>query len=202
MAELREEEYTKAVEAGASPQQAGAGTPGTGNVLLVKPVYLTDAQIETDREAFIPDEYIGSSSEKLRLYRELDNIANEDRLEKFRSELIDRFGDIPTPTEELFDIVRLRWLCVELGFEKAIVKNGILILKFIENPHSAYYQSSLFGAILKVSTRPGGKFVFRQNNNKLSVVVRNIKDVAAATGVLRELQRQVAQEQGSLIETK
>lgn len=197
MAELREEEYVKAVEAGATPKEAvQQGAAGTGNVLPVKPVYLTDAQIETDREAFLPDDYIGSSAEKLRLYRELDSISTEERLEKFRSELIDRFGDIPTPTEELFDIVRLRWLCIELGFEKAIVKNGILILKFIENPHSAYYQSELFGEILKVSTRPGGKFVFRQNNNKLSVVVRNIKDVAAATGVLRELRRQVAQERG------
>ena len=154
--------------------------------------FITDCQIETDREAFIPDEYVGSSTEKIRLYRELDNIADEERLSVFEANLRDRFGEVPAPTRELFDVVRMRWACIRLGFEKAIVKNGIMILKFIENQHSAYYKSDLFGGILKAATRAESKFIFRQNNNKLSVVVRNIKDIAAATATLRELERETA----------
>ena len=67
-----------------------------------------------------------------------------------------------------------------------------MILKFIENQHSAYYKSDLFGGILKAATRAESKFIFRQNNNKLSVVVRNIKDIAAATATLQELERETA----------
>ncbi len=177
MAELREEEH-----ASGAPQAPAAGTSP-----LPEAAWITDAQIETDREAFIPDAYIGSPAEKLRLYRELDGTADEESLDRFRSQLIDRFGEIPTPTEELFDIVRLRWLCISLGFEKAIVKNGILILQFVHNPQSAYYKSDRFGKILAVCSQRGSKFIFRQNNNKLSVVVRNMKDVAAATATLRTL---------------
>lgn len=88
---------------------------------------------------------------------------------------------------------RMRWACIRLGFEKAIVKNGIMILKFIENQHSAYYKSDLFGGILKAATRAESKFIFRQNNNKLSVVVRNIKNISEATAALHELAEKAAQ---------
>lgn len=201
MAELREEELAKA---GATTVPAQSGEKGE-TPSERKPVafpgmasqqegitYISDCQIETDREAVIPDSYVSSGGEKLRLYRELDSITDEKRLARFESELVDRFGDIPTATHELFDIVRLRWICVRLGFEKAIVKNGIMILQFVHNQNSAYYKSDLFGRILRVASRPGSKFIFRQNNNKLSVVVRNIKDIAAATATLQELERETA----------
>lgn len=162
-------------------------TPGPATVEnLWQTAYLTDSHIETDREAIIPDSYVESSAEKIRLYRELDNITDDRTLEKFEAELTDRFGPIPAPTRELFDVVRLRWECVRLGFEKAIVKNGIMILQFIHNQQSAYYKSPLFGAILKQVTRPGQKFILRQSNNKLSLVVKGIKDIGEATRTLRE----------------
>ena len=187
IAELREEEQVTAAPQEGKPQEALP--PQTRPV-----AFITDCQIETDREAFIPDEYVGSSTEKIRLYRELDNIADEERLSVFEANLRDRFGEIPAPTRELFDVVRMRWACIRLGFEKAIVKNGIMILKFIENQHSAYYKSDLFGGILKAATRAGSKFIFRQNNNKLSVVVRSIKDIAAAAATLRELETEAAKQ--------
>ena len=186
IAELREEEQVTAAPQEGKPQEALP--PQTRPV-----AFITDCQIETDREAFIPDEYVGSSTEKIRLYRELDNIADEERLSVFEANLRDRFGEIPAPTRELFDVVRMRWACIRLGFEKAIVKNGIMILKFIENQHSAYYKSDLFGGILKAATRAGSKFIFRQNNNKLSVVVRNIKNISEATAALHELAEKAAQ---------
>ena len=186
IAELREEE-----QATAAPQE---GKPQEALSPQARPAaFITDCQIETDREAFIPDEYVGSSTEKIRLYRELDNIADEERLSVFEANLRDRFGEIPAPTRELFDVVRMRWACIRLGFEKAIVKNGIMILKFIENQHSAYYKSDLFGGILKAATRAESKFIFRQNNNKLSVVVRNIKNISEATAALHELAEKAAQ---------
>ena len=186
IAELREEELATAAPQEGKPQEALSPQARPA-------AFITDCQIETDREAFIPDEYVGSSTEKIRLYRELDNIADEERLSVFEANLRDRFGEIPAPTRELFDVVRMRWACIRLGFEKAIVKNGIMILKFIDNQHSAYYKSDLFGGILKAATRAESKFIFRQNNNKLSVVVRNIKNISEATAALHELAEKAAQ---------
>lgn len=182
IAELREEEFAS------TGRTEGAGT-------VPEPTtYISDCQIDTDREAFIPDVYVSSGAEKIRLYRELDHITDEGRLVIFEKNLVDRFGPIPEPTRELFDVVRMRWLCIRLGFEKVIVKNGILILKFIENQNSAYYKSALFGGILKSATRPGSKFIFKQNNNKLSIVVRNIKNIAEATRSLQELEEKAKAE--------
>ena len=180
IAELREEECART---GNAPD-AASGLPAQ----LTGAAFLSDCQIETDREAFLPDDYVGSSAEKIRLYRELDGLADEEKLSVFEANLMDRFGPVPAPTRELFDVVRMRRLCIALGFEKAIVKNGILILKFIEDQNSPYYKSELFDRLLRIATREGSKFIFRQNNNKLSVVVRNIGNIAEATAVLRQLE--------------
>ena len=182
IAELREEEFAGTAQANGAPAMPEPAT------------YISDCQIDTDREAFIPDTYVSSGAEKIRLYRELDHITDEDRLVVFEKNLVDRFGPIPEPTRELFDVVRMRWLCIRLGFEKAIVKNGIMILKFVENQNSAYYKSALFGGILRSATRPGSKFIFKQNNNKLSIVVRNIKNIAEATRNLQELEERAKAE--------
>ena len=204
MAELHEEEQAKAAAGTGKGQEAppadtavaapgenaaaGVSLPGEEEKPgLWQTAYITDAQIDTDREAFIPESYVESSSEKIRLYRELDSITDDAALERFQAQLTDRFGPVPEPTRELFDVVRLRWECIRLGFEKAIVKNGIMILQFVHNQQSVYYKSPLFGAILKAVTRGGGKFILRQNNNKLSLVVKGIKEIGDATRTLREL---------------
>ena len=184
-------------------EQSVAVAPTTDGSEMVpvppqRTIFLSDCQIDTDREAYLPDEYIGSAAEKIRLYRELDHITDESHLGEFVSRLIDRFGAVPEPTRELFDVVRMRWYCIRLGFEKAIVKNGILILKFIENPESGYYKSAVFGNILRSATQPDSKFIFRQNNNKLSIVVKGIKNITEATDRLREL----AQLSGAELPTK
>ncbi len=149
--------------------------------------FLSDCQIEVDSEALIPDSYVSQSAEKIKLYRELDNITEESALQKFESDMVDRFGPVPAPTQTLFHVIRLRWVCVALGFERAKVKNGLLILQFISDSSSPYYKSPLFMALLKTVTAGGAKFVLRQNNNKLGLTVRDVKDVEDAWRTLGRL---------------
>ncbi len=154
--------------------------------------YLSDCYIEVDTEALLPDDYIGQSVEKIRLYRQLDSISKEEELEKFADELKDRFGPLPEQVVELFNVIRLRRECVAMGFERAKVKNGLLILQFIADGNSPYYKSPLFMAVLKHVTENPAKFNFRQNNNKLSLTVREVKtvsDAVAALGKIHEAAR-------------
>lgn len=153
IAELREEEFAKTGE-----------TPGEKAPPQPAHVHLRHADRHRPRSLY-PGRLHQQSAEKIRLYRELDHITDDRRLALFEKNLIDRFGPVPEATRELFDIVRMRWVCIELGFEKAIVKNGIMILKFIENQHSAYYKSTVFGNILKIATRTDSKFIFNRTNN-------------------------------------
>ena len=149
--------------------------------------YVSDCTIETDQLALIPDSYIDMTAEKIRIYKELDSLTSEKDLESMKTRLEDRFGKMPEELARLFDIVRIRQLGIKLGFEKIIIKNGVLIAFFISNPLSQYYRSDKFAKILEnVSLNPK-LFELKQNDNKLRIFARNVDGISKAYALLRKL---------------
>ena len=149
--------------------------------------YVVDCTIETDQLALIPDTYIDMTAEKIRIYKELDSLTSEKDMDQLKKKLEDRFGALPDELKRLFDIVRIRQLGQKLGFEKIIIKNGVLIAFFISNPLSQYYRTDRFSKILEnVSLHPN-LFELKQNDSKLRVFSRNIDSVAKAYEVLKKL---------------
>ena len=67
--------------------------------------YITDCTIDTDMELLIPDSYISLTSEKIRLYKELDTITTEEGLVKFADDLKDRFGELPPQLVQLMYVI-------------------------------------------------------------------------------------------------
>ena len=149
--------------------------------------FVSDCTIETDQLALIPDSYIDMTAEKIRIYKELDSISSEKGLADMKSRLTDRFGTMPVELERLFDIVRIRQLGKSLGFEKIIVKNGVLIAFFISNPLSQYYRSDKFSKVLeRVSAHPN-LFEVKQPDGRLRIVVRNVDSLEKAYKILKML---------------
>ena len=149
--------------------------------------YVSDCTIETDQLALIPDTYIDVTAEKIRIYKELDSLTSDKDLENMKIRLEDRFGKMPEELKRLFDIVRIRQLGVKLGFEKIIIKNGVMIAFFISNPLSQYYRSDKFSKILEnVSLNPK-LFELKQNDNKLRVFARNVDGTEKAYALLKKL---------------
>ena len=111
------------------------------------------AVIETDLEILIPDTYVNNISERLQLYSRLDNIKDEPQLRQFIEEVKDRFGPLPSSTEELINTVRLRWLGERLGFEKISLKNGKMRAFFVSS-NEKYFNSDVFGHILSFVQQP------------------------------------------------
>ena len=149
--------------------------------------YVEDTTIDIDVQALLPDGYIGQTAEKLRLYRELDNLTSEGDLQAFEQRLIDRFGPLPREATELMNVVRLRREAVALGLERVKVKNGLMIVHFISNSQSPYFKSDVFMNLLRTITARPQKFVLRQNNNRLAMTVRDIKSIESAWQTLRSL---------------
>ena len=149
--------------------------------------YVSDCTIETDQLALIPDTYIDVTAEKIRIYKELDSLSSEKEMEQMKKKLSDRFGALPEELSRLFDIVRIRQLGQRLGFEKIIIKNGVMIAFFISNPLSQYYRSDRFSKILESITLNPNMFELKQNDNKLRIFVRNIDTISKAYDVLRKL---------------
>ncbi len=149
--------------------------------------YIEDSHIDVEVPASLPDSYISAPAEKLKLYRELDSTRGEEELVAFATRLVDRFGRMPRETEELLNVVRLRREAIRLGMERVKVKNGLMIVQFVGEQNSPYYQSELFMSILKTITSNPEKFVLRQNNNRLAMTVRRVKDIEEAYKLLLSL---------------
>jgi transcription-repair coupling factor (superfamily II helicase) len=147
-------------------------------------VYVEDCQIDTDLELLFPDEYIFNITERMSLYRELDQIQQEEDLTRFESGLIDRFGPLPVPSIELLEVVRLRWLANRLGFEKLVLKNGKMIGYFVSNPDSDFFKSTTFSHILGFVQKQPARFRMKEGNNKLTLTCEPIVSVRAACDLL------------------
>ena len=149
--------------------------------------YVSDCTIETDQLALIPDDYIDMTAEKIRIYKELDSLSSEKEMENLKKKLSDRFGAIPEELSRLFDIVKIRQLGQKSGFEKIIIKNGVMIAFFISNPLSQYYRSDRFSKILEsISVNPN-LFELKQNDNRLRIFVRNVDTLSKAYDILKKL---------------
>ena len=151
--------------------------------------FVDDCAVESDLEMFFPDQYVPSSSERMLLYRELDNITNDDDLERYKANLKDRFGEIPREGIELLQVVPLRRLGKALGFEKIILKNRMLQMQFVSNPMSAFYKSEAFEKALAYIGRNARRCNIKENRGKRYMTVNNVDTVENAVEVLREINK-------------
>lgn len=150
-------------------------------------VFAKDCQIETDLEILIPDSYIANTTERLSIYKDIDHCTDGDKLNALREQMIDRFGPIPLETQEVFNVVNLRLLARELGFEKIVLKNGMMTGYFISNQESPYFQSAIFSKVLHyVQTHPSNCRM-KEGTGKLTLTFKNVKNVSAALSVIQEI---------------
>ena len=181
MAELRNEE-PEFVKAETKQNAAKAG---------MEIDFVDDCALESDIEMYFPEQYVPSDSERMLLYRELDNLANSRRLdadlEAYRKRLTDRFGTIPDVAEELIRVVPLRVYGKQLGVEKIMLKQQKMYLYFVSNTDSPYYQSEAFGRVLEYVSRNPRQCNFREANGKRSIVISSVNSVGDALTICRSI---------------
>ncbi|MEA1874488.1 MAG: transcription-repair coupling factor [Bacteroidota bacterium] len=155
--------------------------------------YVNDCQIETDFEVLLPDDYIESVSERIHLYRKLDNIEQETELLKFEAELNDRFGNLPEPVNGMFEVVRLRWIAQKLGIQRIVIKNHRFIGYFPQNQKSVFYQSPVFSGIIGYIQKFPGKLMLKEQNNKLSLRIRDVGSINSMRDFLETMHKDIAE---------
>ena len=197
MAELRNEtpEFSKSEEGGRRTDETSQGRkkglPSNHNsqfsTLNSQFDFVSDCNLESDLEMYFPDNYVPSDSERMLLYRELDNTRNDQELEAYRLRLIDRFGPLPPQAEELLQVVSLRRYGKSLGCEKIMLKQGRMFLYFVSNPHSPFYESDTFGRIIDFATQNLRRCNLREQNGKRSLVITDVPTVGEAVNVLKTI---------------
>ena len=158
-------------------------------------LWCQDSQLETDLPICFPTDYIENISERITLYRELDSIRSEEQLLEFRKRLIDRFGVLPEPAEELLSVVQLRWLCCRLGVEKILLKGERMTMYLVQHK-DAYWQSEQFGRIIQyAATRPERCLLHEEKDKKgiptgrRMVTITNVKTINGAITLLSKIER-------------
>lgn len=149
--------------------------------------FVDDCAVESDLEMYFPDNYVPGSSERMLLYRELDNIERDEELEAYRQCLIDRFGPVPRQGEELMLVVPLRRVGRRLGCEKIILRQGRMQMQFVSNTQSAFYQSAAFGRVINYIGYHPRRCNLKEKNGKRSMVVSQVASVKEAVEILKDI---------------
>lgn len=152
-----------------------------------KSVFVCDCTVETDKLCLIPDSYIDINAEKIRIYKQMDAMKSDKEIDSFKEKLRDRFGHIPEELENLFFVLKIRNTGMKLGFEKIIIKNGMLICFFVSSQMNTYYKSDTFGKVLQKITENQTVFVLKQTDSKLKTVSRGIDSLSKALECLEKL---------------
>ena len=158
-------------------------------------IFVSEVQIDTDLQVLIPDDFVNNVEERLALYTDLTQIENQEELRVFEENLIDRFGDYPKEVSNLLESMKLKWMAKELGFERLVLKNGVMLSYFVNKPHSAYFQSEKFIHILNTLQENPRLGQFKQKeakskdeNETLMLRFDGVKTVQSAIEKLEILQ--------------
>jgi len=177
--ELKEEEFSELF-----PEKAAPKEPVTEE----KPKqFVEDVSVETDLEIMFPDDYVSNIPERIRLYKELNDIRDEEGLRAYESHLTDRFGPPPQSAKALLELVRLKWAASNTGIERVILKNNTLIANFVTDQSSRFYRSSLFVSVMNYVNKRQGNMAVKQNNNRLSLTVRGVTSVNQAIDLFTKI---------------
>ncbi len=154
--------------------------------------YVKDITIDTDFELLFPDDYINNITERLNLYTKLNTIKTEEELSKFETEIIDRFGELPTQVSDLLDSVKLKWIATKMGIVKLIMKQGKMIGYFIQDQQSGFYQSDDFSKVLQFAQMNAGKCKMKEkktrNGLRLLITFEHIKSTKQALVALSNIE--------------
>ncbi|MGQ1948131.1 transcription-repair coupling factor [Geofilum sp. OHC36d9] len=176
MLELRETEYPELLKT-------------TNNDAIKTTRFVTDCQIETDLDIRIPEAYVSNVAERMDLYRELDNTKEPNKIDIFRKNMEDRFGEIPTETVDLLEMILIRLTAEELGIEKLTYKNQTLRLQFVNNQDSPYYKTSTFGNILQWLQKHPRKAKMEEKQGKLWLLIPHIDSLKTISTIFTAMQQ-------------
>ncbi|MGL1884902.1 MAG: transcription-repair coupling factor [Reichenbachiella sp.] len=150
---------------------------------------VNDCIIETDLEILIPEDFVKNITERLSLYTQLDNIKSKSELAIFKQSMIDRFGAIPQSVEDLFKTVKLRWLSLDLGFERLIIKNSRMRCYFPPQGNEGYYTSPVFGQVMSYVQQNPKDYQIKEVKGKLMLIITGVDDVEVSITQLENIHK-------------
>ncbi|MDD3336272.1 MAG: transcription-repair coupling factor [Eubacteriales bacterium] len=110
-----------------------------------------DTRVELKLNAFLPESYVPQEQLRVEIYKRIAMVENEEGRLSTEEELIDRFGDIPEPVENLIRIAQLRGVTRKLGVSHLFLRQDGLHLRMDE--HYMPDPGLLYEAVTKADAR-------------------------------------------------
>ena len=98
---------------------------------------LRDVKVELPIDAHLPHDYIDGERLRLDAYRKLAAVIDEESLTAVRDELVDRFGELPTPVLNLLEVARFRIGARRAGLGEVALAGSNIRFAPVELPESA-----------------------------------------------------------------
>jgi transcription-repair coupling factor (superfamily II helicase) len=152
--------------------------------------FFKETVIDTDFEVLIPDSYIENIEERLILYNKLNRISSEKELKKFETELIDRFGKMPSHTSDLLDLIRIKWKATRFGIEKLnLKKNKVKAFFPYIHAQNSQFQNHIFEKLLRYVKNNLHNCKFQEEAKGLYVYINDVGSIEKALDIFSEIDR-------------
>jgi len=126
----------------------------------------------------LPNEYIQEENQRLRMYKRIAGVENEDQLADVRAELEDRYGPLPQPVRNLLDAAALKLLAERVGVLGIDRKRDSVQIRFSEQANVdparlAHFVGSTKGAQFS----PGGLLKFNLKSTHAELALFQIRSL-------------------------
>ncbi len=136
-------------------------------------------EIEIGVPALLPDDYIPDTHSRLILYKRIANAKNDTELTELKVEIIDRFGDLPLPTQTLLKMMRLKLKAAPLGIQKLEFGEAFGRVTFSETP--TFDPMIIINLIQKQSHK------YQLDNKQRLKIIKKMEDADARLETIEEV---------------
>jgi transcription-repair coupling factor (superfamily II helicase) len=136
-------------------------------------------------EAFIPDQYLPSPTERLKIYRRINEIKEKDNLDKLKIELIDRCGKHINEVDALFSNAELILLSKELSIDKISSHKDDTRIYFNKK-----IDDQIFNKVLELIKTDPGMYKMSPSGN-LKIEIENNKNSNQRRKIVRNLLHEI-----------
>jgi transcription-repair coupling factor (superfamily II helicase) len=142
-----------------------------------------DPEVNLPISAYIPESYIPEIDQRLSSYRRLSKMTDTKEISQYKTELIDRFGQLPEEAMNLLYKILIKTLCRKAGIKRYDLIGGQLKIFFsqthMKNPH---------GVVTMINLDPDRYNLSNKHVLKIKLFSRNINGLLGeCKNILKEV---------------
>ena len=146
-----------------------------------------ECRVATELDAYLPDDYVGSPTEKITFYKRLADTDAETQVVALAEELADRFGRLPAPAANLLALRRLKLAGAGAGMSQIDVGRRRVRCDFVAAPSKASIQRLLAATRLRLEFGSGVPFTIlgrEVGDDPLAVATEIVAGLTSATSAM------------------